>query len=607
RLVGAFNHLHIFLDPNPDPSKSYAERARLFNLPRSTWEDYNSELLSKGGGIFSRSAKSIVLSPEVRDVLAIEDKALTPNELINAMLKAPVDLLWNGGIGTYVKSQGESHADVRDRANDAVRVDGAELRCKVVGEGGNLGLTQLGRIEFAQNGGILYTDAIDNSAGVDCSDHEVNIKILVNAAVNKGKLSGKRRDRLLADMTDEVADLVLRDNYEQTQAISVESARGGAKLEEHARFMESHEAQERLDREIEFLPDVEEIADRMAQRQGLSRPELSVLVSYSKMTMYDEVVQSSLPEDPYFSKHLTDYFPKPLRQRFAAEIHEHRLRREIIATIVTNDFVNSVGPTFAHRIKEQLWSDAPEVCAAYAGGTAVFDLHSLRREIESLDNEVSAATQFEMLAMVSGLTERCIHWLIRNRMSTSGVDTIIDYFNDGITQLTEVLPRALAPINLQTLDARVHHFSSAGVPDNLAQKIGMLVPYSSAFDIVNIARQGNEDVEAVAAVFFEIGSHLELAWLRERIAELEVSNHWHQLAKFGLRTDLHARQSELAAQVLDITKKRNSPATRVNYWKQQQSDSLGKYARLIGEMKASKATDFAMLSLTVNEVYNLQR
>ena len=607
KLLGAFNHMHIFLDPTPDTAKSFAERKRLFELPRSSWEDYNQKLISKGGGIFSRSAKSIKLSPEVRAMLDVDASELAPNELIHIMLKAPVDLLWNGGIGTYIKAANETHADVRDRANDPVRVNGADLRCKVVGEGGNLGLTQLGRIEFAQRGGVLYTDAIDNSAGVDCSDHEVNIKILINSVVDAGDMTAKQRNKLLADMTDEVADLVLADNYAQTQAISIENSRAPALLEEHARFMSTLESQDKLNRAIEYLPDAEEIAERMLKKQGLARPELSVLVSYSKMTMYDELLSSDLPEDDFLATRLVEYFPQPLRKKFSAQISSHRLRREIIATIVTNEFVNRVGPTFAHRMHDQLGAHAAEVCKAFVAGSMIFDMHQMWADIESLDNKVPAGTQLELLALVNGLSERCVHWLVRNRRTEQGIDKTVAYFKDGVSKLRASMPTPLAEINQKTLQARTSYFIEAGVPDDLASRVAMVVPYSSALDIIDIATIAKEKVEEVAEVFFTLGSILELQWLRDQISALEVSNHWHLLAKSGLRTDLHARQSDLAAEVLRAEKPKAKPQARVAAWQQSNSEAIDKYTRLMAEMKASKTVDFAMLSLAVNEVHNLQR
>ncbi|RMD62083.1 MAG: NAD-glutamate dehydrogenase, partial [Alphaproteobacteria bacterium] len=345
KLVGAFNHLHIFVDPDPDPETSWAERKRLFDLPRSAWSDYDAKLISKGGGVFDRKAKSIKPTPEMKKLFGITEDRLTPNELIRAMLKADVELLWFGGIGTYVKAGHESHLDAGDRSNDAVRVNAGELRCKVIGEGANLGMTQRARIEYALAGGRLNTDFIDNSAGVDCSDHEVNIKILLGAVEAAGDMTRKQRNKLLVDMTDEVAALVLRDNYLQTQSLSVSSALGAHILDRLARYMRVLEKSGRLDRAIEFLPDDETIAERQAMGIGLTRPELAVLLAYAKITLYDELLSSDLPDDPDTEHELLSYFPTPLQERFADWIAQHRLRREIIATVMTNDIVNRVGIT----------------------------------------------------------------------------------------------------------------------------------------------------------------------------------------------------------------------------------------------------------------------
>ncbi|HEX2741230.1 MAG TPA: NAD-glutamate dehydrogenase domain-containing protein, partial [Rubrobacter sp.] len=361
KLVGAFNHMHIFLDPDPDPETSFEERERLFRLPRSSWTDYDESLISEGGGIFERTAKSIPLSPQVREMLDVEAESLTPTELINAMLKAEVDLLWNGGIGTYVKASTESNAEVGDRANDTLRANGDDLRCRVVGEGGNLGFTQRGRIEYALRGGRIYMDAIDNSAGVDCSDHEVNIKILLDAIVEDGDMTEKQRNELLAAMTDEVGDLVLRDNYQQTQAISQALTLAHPMVDVHARYIHALEHAGRLNRELEFLPGDEELGERRSDGKGLTAPELAILLSYSKITTYKDLLNSDAPEDPYLSRELERYFPTPSRERFREQIHEHRLHREITATHVTNSLVNRCGPSFGFRIGEETGAEAPDI------------------------------------------------------------------------------------------------------------------------------------------------------------------------------------------------------------------------------------------------------
>ena len=406
RLVAAFDHRHIFLDPSPDAAAGYGERARMFRLPRSTWADYDTKLISAGGGVHPRSAKSIALTPEVKAVLAITVDVLTPTELVNAILKAPVDLIYNGGIGTYVKATAETHAQVGDRANDALRVNGSELRCKVFAEGGNLGCTQLGRIEYAMAGGRIFTDAIDNSAGVDTSDHEVNIKILLSLPIAEGELTEKQRNTLLAEMTDDVAALVLRDNYFQTQVLSVTGRIAPALLDAQTRFMQFLEKAGRLNRAIEFLPPDDEIAKRRAAGRGLASPEAAVLLAYSKIWLYDELLASSLPDDPWVATALLRYFPGKLQQKYAAAMARHPLKREIIATHVVNSMLNRVGSTFVHRLAETTGAKAHEIVRAYLLSREIFGLVPLWLGVEALDNKVDDAVQAAMLIDSSRLLER---------------------------------------------------------------------------------------------------------------------------------------------------------------------------------------------------------
>ena len=605
RLVAAFNHQHVFIDPTPDAAASFDERARLFALPRSSWSDYDASLISAGGGIYSRSDKRIALSAEAREVLGIEEEAMTPNALISAILKAPVDLLWNGGIGTYVKAVTETHAEAADRANDVLRIDGGELRCRVVGEGGNLGFTQRGRIEFAANGGLIYTDAIDNSAGVDCSDHEVNIKILVNAAVAADDMTNSGRDRLLASMTDEVGELVLRDNYLQTQCIDLCQTNGPGALSEQSRFMLFLEGSARLDRAIEYLPNAEEIAERLADERGLTRPETAVLVSYSKMTMYDELLASSLADDPALEEVLIDYFPSALRESFADGIRRHRLRREIVATVLTNEFVNRLGPTFAYRMGQELAASPGDVARAFTIVRDAFRMPALWGAIESLDNQVSADIQYRMQILVQGLVERATHWLLRSRRPTEGIEATIERFRVGLDELVDAMPECLAEPQRETLEQRLAFFTAAGVPASLALDVARVVPMSSSLDVVEIARSLDCPVADTASIYFELGHHLDLAWLRDRIGELRAGSHWHALATSELRSDLHYQQRHLAAEVVGSTSAEHEARARVGAWAGERSGSVVKYRALISDMKASGDVDFAMLSLAVNEVHKL--
>ncbi|WP_071769072.1 NAD-glutamate dehydrogenase, partial [Burkholderia ubonensis] len=414
RLVAAFDHRHVFLDPNPDPAASFAERARLFALERSSWADYDSAAISTGGGVYPRTAKTIPLSAAVQAALGIDAAALAPNELIRAILQAPVDLLYNGGIGTYVKAARETNAQVGDRANDAVRVNGADLRCKVVGEGGNLGFTQFGRIEFAQHGGRINTDAIDNSAGVDCSDHEVNIKILLGLVVTDGEMTEKQRNALLAEMTDEVGLLVLRDNYYQTQALSIAGRYTVELLDAEARLMRWLERAGRLNRVIEFLPTDDDVAERQAAKLGLTSPERAVLLAYSKMWLYDALLESDVPEDPLVAGMLVDYFPKPLQQRFSEPMRRHPLRREILATHLTNALVNRVGCAFVHRLMEETDAQPGDIVRACIMARDVFDLDAVWRDIDALDNRVADDVQARMFVDVARLLERAALWFLRH-------------------------------------------------------------------------------------------------------------------------------------------------------------------------------------------------
>ena len=440
KLVGAFNHQYIFLDPDPDPETSFKERERLFALPRSSWTDYDQDLISEGGGVFPRSAKSIPLSPEVRQLLDVEAEALPPNEVMKAMLEAKVDLLWNGGIGTYVKSSEETNAEVGDRTNDAVESEWDELRCRVVGEGGNLGFTQRGRIEYALDGGRIYMDAIDNSAGVDCSDHEVNIKILLDAIVENGDMTVKQRNELLAQMTEEVGELVLKDNYQQTQAIDHALALARPMVDVHARYIHALEQSGRLNRELEFLPGDEELGERRSNGVGLTTPELAILLSYTKITLYKELLGSDAPENPYLSRELERYFPTPLRERFREQMREHRLHREITATHVTNSMVNRCGPSFAFRIGEETGAAGPEIARAYTAAREIFDMRTLWAGIEALDNRVDAKTQTRMFLEARKLVERATRWLLRNRRSPLDIEATISHFSEGAEELARRVP-----------------------------------------------------------------------------------------------------------------------------------------------------------------------
>ena len=464
RLVAAFDHRHVFLDPDPDPAVSGAERRRLFELARSSWADYDAALISEGGGVFARTAKSIPVSPQVQRALDIDADRLTPNELIRAILRAPVDLLFNGGIGTYVKASSETHADAGDKTNDAVRVDAAQLRCRVVGEGGNLGLTQRGRIEFALAGGRVYTDAIDNAGGVNCSDHEVNIKILLNAVVEDGDLTTKQRDELLAEMTDAVAALVLRGSYRQTQALALARAQAPAMLDVHDRFIRSMEQAGRLDRALEALPDAEVVAERRAAHIGLTQPELAVVLAYGKIVLYAALLDSDLPEDEYLSRDLARYFPAPLPERFSEQMRRHRLRREIIATHVTNSMVDRAGSTFAFRMQQDTGASPSDIARAYAIAREVFDMRAFWADIDALDDVIAAETQISMLLDARRLVERATRWLLRNHHRPLDIAATVEHFAEGARALSRALPEIVDDAERQAWEARIEELVAADVP-----------------------------------------------------------------------------------------------------------------------------------------------
>ena len=550
KLVAAFNHMHIFLDPSPDPKASHAERLRLFNLPRSAWSDYDAKLISKGGGIYERKLKSIPLSPEIRAVLGLDKEQATPAELMKAILKAEVDLLFFGGIGTYVRAADETNAEVGDRANDSLRIAGAEIRAKVVGEGANLGITQRGRVEAAFAGIRLNTDALDNSAGVDTSDHEVNIKILLNEAVAAGDLTMKQRDKLLAQMTDDVAELVLRDNYLQSQALSVAEAQGYTLIDQQNRFMRALERTGRLDRGIEFLPDDEVVRLRLSQRAGLTRPESAVLLAYAKNSIYDELLPSDLPDDPQLEEDLFNYFPGALKQSYAEQVRKHRLRREIIATVVTNSLINRMGATFVHVMKERTGLPASAVARAYAITRGAFRLRELWQGIQALDNKAPAKVQTEMLIDINRLAEQATQWFLRNGKHPLDIAANVAATSPSLQALETALPGILAEQDAKLIGKRVKQLSESGVPAALAQRVAQMPALTASLDIVRIAGELTMKVEDVARTYFAVGEAFHLDWLRAGARSLIGDSHWDRLAVFAIIEDLYGHQRDLTTAIL---------------------------------------------------------
>ncbi|GGU12601.1 NAD-glutamate dehydrogenase [Streptomyces coeruleorubidus] len=609
RLVAAFDHRHIFIDPNPDAATSYAERRRLFELPRSSWEDYDKELLSAGGGIFPRTAKAIPVNAHIREALGIEAKVtkLTPADLMKAILQAPVDLLWNGGIGTYVKSSTESNADVGDKANDAIRVDGKDLRVKVVGEGGNLGLTQLGRIEFALHGGRINTDAIDNSAGVDTSDHEVNIKILLNGLVADGDMTVKQRNKLLAEMTDEVGQLVLRNNYAQNTAIANALAQSKDMLHAQQRFMKHLVREGHLDRALEFLPTDRQIRERLAQGQGLTSPETAVLLAYTKITVAEELLHTSLPDDPYLRGLLHCYFPTELREQFPDRLDGHPLRREIVTTVLVNDTVNTGGTTYLHRLREETGASLEEIVRAQTAAREIFRQSPVWDGVEALDNKVEADVQTRIRLHSRRLVERGTRWLLNNRPQPLQLAETVDFFAERVEQVWTQLPKLLRGADLEWYQKIYDELTDVGVPDELATRVA---GFSSAFptlDIVSIAdRMGREPLD-VADVYYDLADRLRITQLMDRIIELPRADRWQSMARAAIREDLYAAHAALTADVLAVGNGTSTPEQRYKAWEQKNAAILGRARTTLEEIQGSEAFDLANLSVAMRTMRTLLR
>ncbi|RQW23140.1 NAD-glutamate dehydrogenase [Rhodobacteraceae bacterium CH30] len=599
-LKAAFNHLHIFLDPNPVASTSFAERARLFNLPRSSWADYQRELISAGGGIFERSAKSIPLSAEVRTWLKTERESMAPSELIHEILQAEADLLYNGGIGTYVKATSESHADVRDRATDALRVNGSELNVKVVGEGGNLGCTQKGRIEFALKGGLICTDAIDNSAGVDCSDHEVNIKILLGGVMQQGDMTLKQRNELLAEMTDEVGHLVLRNNYLQTQILAVNRLNAPQMLGAQTRMMLAMEKAGEINRALEYLPTDAQLAERRALRSGLTTPEVAVLLAYSKITLDQALLASDLPDDADFLPILVDYFPGPLKVRFGEAMKSHYLKREIIANQLANRIVNRMGTTFMFRLKEETPLPACDIARAWWIASHVFDAEKLWCEIEALDNRVPAELQVEMMVLVRTLIERVTRWVLRNRRPFGAVSAQIERYADKVQALLQSLPQLIDATVYPQVAALEARMAVEGMPQQLAQVLARLAFAVPLMDIIEIGEGSDRALEDLAAGYFTLGRELQLDWLCDAITRLPRENRWQSLARSALRDDLYRMHRRLTRMALDA----GIEGDFAHCWLEARAVPVEQCQQMFAELQTFELLDLAMLSAGMRELNN---
>lgn len=605
QLVCAFNHLHIFVDPNPNSATSFVERKRLFEQSGSSWSDYSQELISAGGGVFLRSAKSIDISSPMKERFDIVEDKLTPNELIKIVLKSSADLFWNGGIGTYVKSSQESHADVGDKANDILRVNGDELRFKVLGEGGNLGMTQLSRVEYALGGGRCNTDFIDNAAGVDCSDHEVNIKILLNDVITNGDMTAKQRNNLLKEMTESISELVLDNNYKQTQALSLAERESLLRTGEYRRLIQSMEQSGRLNRQLEFIPEDDELVERKGSGKGLTRPELSVLISYAKSELKEKLVDSTVPDDTYMLQAVETAFPQRLRDDYNSNIHSHRLRREIISTQLANDMVNTMGMTFVNRMSVATGVDCCDIMRAYITARDVFDMPVLLTQIEALDYQIDSQVQMELIAQMMRLVRRASRWFVRNRRGKIEPEVQIASFRSSVRSLREALPGIINGKFKQERDKRCQYYESKGVPAQLASSISSATEFYPFLGIIEAAHSMSEPVERVAKMYFGLSERLELDWFATQITGLHIENNWQAMARESYRDDLEWQQRALTVAAMRHLCEKGDVEACINRWMEQQKTLVERWREMLTELQKSESQEFAMYSVAIRELLDM--
>lgn len=605
KLVGAFNHIHIFIDPNPDAEKSFKERERLFNLPRSNWSDYEKSLISKGGGVFNRNAKSIPVSPEMQKVFGLKQTSIEPNELIKTILKAKVDLLWSGGIGTYVKASTESNLSVGDRTNDATRINAKQLRCKVVGEGGNLGMTQLARVEYTLNGGMVYTDFIDNSGGVNCSDKEVNIKILLNTIVAAGDLTPKQRNELLGDMTDEVAKLVLRDNFLQTRAISLSASQALRALELQGRYINELERSGKIDRNLEFLPDDKALLERKLMGQGLGRPGIAVLMCYSKTLLKEEILASDVPEDIYMNQILISSFPKPLQERFSKQMQDHPLRREIIATKLSNIIINEMGFTYVYRLQDETGAPVSAIVRAYMITRSVLDLESIWRQIEELGTKISAQKQIDMMMLYVRLSRRVTRWFLRTQRRNLDITQAVKLYGPGVVELKKCMPAVFGEKNQEHYEEQYQERIQEGIPPSLAHELTVTRGLFAATDIIEIAHKKGMKIDRVAELYFGIGEFLDLTWIRTQVIIHSTENHWESLSREALRDDLDWQQRQLTAGLINYDSKNKDLQARLESWGHNYSALIERWHHILTDLRSSSALSYTMFFVAIRELLDL--
>ncbi|MGQ5695691.1 NAD-glutamate dehydrogenase [Rhodococcus erythropolis] len=607
RLVGAFDHRHIFLDPNPDAASSFVERQRLFELPRSSWADYDKSLISEGGGVWDRTVKSVPIAESVRIALGLAEGVtkLSPPELMQAILSAPVDLLWNGGIGTYVKASTETNAQVGDKSNDAVRVDGQDLRVKVIGEGGNLGVTALGRIEFSANGGHINTDAIDNSAGVDCSDHEVNIKILLDSLVRSQLLPTQERNPLLASMTDDVAALVLADNIAQNALLGISRVTAPQMLGVHRRQLTDLTKARGLDRKLEALPTDKEIERRLEAGVGLTSPELATLTAHVKLSLKDDLLATELPDNDFFAQQIPQYFPTAVRDRFETEIKAHPLRRQIVATMLVNEVIDNGGITYAYRLAEETGASSTDSIRAYAAVREVFALDEVWSRIRSAG--VSAEIENELIVESCRLLDRASRWFLANRPQPIAVGAEVARYSAAYRATAPLVPGLLAGHQLDDLLVRAQSVIDRGAPEALALDVFRLLDVYCLLDIADIADIADHDITEVAELYYALDAHLGIDWLLSAVSGLERGDRWHSLARLALRDDLYSSLRQLTMEVLAGGEPGESPQEKIDEWESTNASRLSRARAALVEIFESGTLDLATLSVAARQVRSMVR
>ena len=604
-LVAAFNHAHIFIDPAPDAAISFVERQRLFSTPKTGWGDYDGALISAGGGVFNRDQKVILITPEMKRCFDISEDSLTPAELMNRLLKAPVDLLWNGGIGTYVKSSSETHADVGDKANDSVRINGNQLRCKVFGEGSNLGMTQRGRVEYCLAGGACNTDFIDNAGGVDCSDHEVNVKILLNEIVSSGDLTAKQRNKLLAEMTDNVAQLVLKNTYRQTQAISVAEKESFSRSAEYRRFMSNLESKKRLSRRLEFLPADDALLERQTHGMGLARPELAILISYAKAALKEDLAVDAIADDDYMATAIEGAFPQKIAQLYPQPLYSHRLRREIVATQVANDMVNNMGISFSQRLIESTGAKAGDVAKAYVVARDIYKMEDFIQALQHLDYKISASLQLELMIGIARRVRRATRWFLRNRRSNIVPANEVAFFSPAVSEITAQLPNILKGDSRESWAASADYLRKQGVPEPLVLQATETSYLYSGLSVAEAARRSGKALEMVTKMYFSLGEYLSLPWFAAQISDLHVETFWQAMARETYMDDLESQLRALTISLISSVSDVDSIESVIQQWSVQQTLLIQRWKLMVNELQATTGTDFAVFSVALRDLLDL--